>query len=192
MKGIHRILVPCDLKEESKVALHHAAILGSPNAAHIVLLHLIKSADELSKAESEISKYGQAVSNLMNTAPQARNTFNQLFTTYVNKKIVAGNLSNLTKDFMEYVQTRPMSEKMKAKINEHLQNNKEGVTGAFKIWSAIYNLKMDVVKQLDRFAEKSPVKGYLQDGTQTHEGFVSNGLKFVDRMGFSRQNLAGR
>ena len=31
-----------------------------------------------------------------------------------------------------------------------------------------------------------------QDGTETHEGFVSNGLKFVDRMGFSRQNLAGR
>lgn len=146
----------------------------------------------LSKAESEISKYSQAVNNLMNTAPQARNTFNQLFTTYVNKKIVAGNLSNLTKDFMDYVQTRPMSDKMKAKITDHLQANADGVTGAFKIWSAIYNLKMDVVKQLDKVAEKSPVKGYLQDGTQTHEGFVSNGLKFVDRMGFSRQNLAGR
>jgi hypothetical protein len=51
---------------------------------------------------------------------------------------------------------------------------------------------MNVVKQLDQAAEHSPVKGYLQDGTQTQEGFVSQGLKLVDRMGFSRQNLAGR
>ena len=84
-----------------------------------------------------------------------------------------------------------MSDKMKAKILEHLEVNKEGVVGAFKIWVALYNLKMDVVKQLDKAAESSPVKGYLQDGTQTQEGFVANGLKFVDRMGFSRQNLAG-
>jgi hypothetical protein len=56
----------------------------------------------------------------------------------------------------------------------------------------MYNLKMSVVNQLNKAAEVSPVKGYLQDGTETHEGFVSNGLKFVDRMGFSRQNLAGR
>jgi hypothetical protein len=85
-----------------------------------------------------------------------------------------------------------MTDKMKAKIEEHLNVNKQGVLGAFKIWVAIYNLKMDVVKQLDKAAKSSPVKGFLQDGTETQEGFVANGLKFVDRMGFSRQNLAGR
>lgn len=146
----------------------------------------------MSKAESELSRYGPAVRDMMNTAPQARNTFNQLFTTYVNKKIVSGDLANLTKDFLGYVNDRPMSDKMKAKIMEHLEANKDGLAGAFKIWSAIYNLKMDIVKQLDRIAEKSPVKGYLQTGEQTQEGFVSQGLKFVNRMGFSRQNLAGR
>lgn len=143
-------------------------------------------------ARREINQYGPAIKDLMNTAPQARNTFNQLFTTYINKKIVSGNLSNLLKDFMAYVEARPMTEKMKAKILEHLKVNKEGLIGAFQVWIAIYNLKMAVVKQLDQAAENSPVKGYLQDGTETHEGFVSNGLKFVDRMGFSRQNLAGR
>ena len=51
---------------------------------------------------------------------------------------------------------------------------------------------MNVVKQLEQAAKSSPVKGYLQDGTETQEGFVAQGLKFVDRMGFSRQNLAGR
>jgi hypothetical protein len=93
---------------------------------------------------------------------------------------------------MDFVETRPMTEKMKAKISEHLNNNKDAIVGAFTIWIAMYNLKMSVVNQLNKAAEVSPVKGYLQDGTETHEGFVSNGLKFVDRMGFSRQNLAGR
>ena len=143
-------------------------------------------------AERELKQYGPAIRDLMNTAPQARNTFNQLFTTYINKKIVTGNLNNLIRDFIAYVESRPMSEKMKEKIIEHLKVNKEGVLGAFKVWVAIYNLKMNVVKQLDDAAESSPVKGYLQDGTQTQEGFVSQGLKLVDRMGFSRQNLQGR
>jgi len=142
------------------------------------------------EAEQALSKYGNLVADLMNTAPQARNTFNQLFTVYINKRIVSGNLSHLIDGFIDFVQSRPMSDKMKAKILEHLEVNKEGVVGAFKIWVALYNLKMDVVKQLDKAAESSPVKGYLQDGTQTQEGFVANGLKFVDRMGFSRQNLA--
>jgi len=146
----------------------------------------------LTKTKQDISKYGQAVDQLMNSAPQARNTFNQLFTVYINKRIVGGNLNDLLSGFMEFVASRPMTDKMKAKIDEHLQTNTEGLIGAFTIWMDIYNLKMNVVEQLNKAAEASPVKGYLQDGTQTQEGFVSNGLKFVDRMGFSRQNLAGR
>jgi plasmid maintenance system killer protein len=129
---------------------------------------------------------------MMNTAPQARNTFNQLFTVYINKKIVSGDLNNLAGDFMEFVNSRPMTDSMRTKITQHFEQNKAGLIGAFSIWVAIYNLKMDVVNQLNKAAETAPVKGYLQDGTQTQEGFVSHGLKFVDRMGFSRQNLAGR
>jgi hypothetical protein len=144
------------------------------------------------KAKSEIAKYGKSVEQMMNTAPQARNTFNQLFTVYINKKIVSGDLSNLAGDFMEFVNNRPMTDSMRTKITQHFQQNKAGLIGAFTIWVAIYNLKMDVVNQLNKAAETAPVKGYLQDGTQTQEGFVSHGLKFVDRMGFSRQNLAGR
>lgn len=144
------------------------------------------------RANAAIQKYGDAVDQLMSTAPQARNTFNQLFTTYVNKKIVSGDLNDLLPGFLEYVNSRPMTDAMRAKIDNHLQQNMEGVKGAFEIWAAIYALKMSVVEQLNKAAESSPVKGYLQDGTQTQEGFVSHGLKFVDRMGFSRQNLAGR
>ena len=146
----------------------------------------------LNDAKKTISQYGNDVEQLMSTAPQARNTFNQLFTTYINRKIVSGDLSNLVEDFAEFVQSRPMTDSMRQKITTHLQENSKGVMGAFAIWIALYNLKMDIVTQLNKAAEDSPVQGYLQDGTQTQEGFVSQGLKFIDRMGFSRQNLAGR
>jgi hypothetical protein len=141
---------------------------------------------------SAIQKYGKAVDQLMDAAPQARNTFGQLFTTYINKRIVAGNLNDLLTGFIEFYQTRPMTAAMEQKLSEHFQQNEKGLVGAFAIWIALYNLKMDVVKQLNKAAETSPVQGYLQDGTATQEGFVANGLKFVDRMGFSRQNLAAK
>jgi len=146
----------------------------------------------ISAAKNEIAKYGEDVDRLLDTAPQARNTFVQLFTTYINKKIVEGNLSNLVKSFYEYFNSRPMTDPMRKKLTQHFQENQKGVLGAFAIWIALYNLKMSLVTQLNTAAEASPVKGYLQNGQQTQEGFVSQGLKFVDRMGFSRQNLAAR
>ncbi|HBY66825.1 MAG TPA: hypothetical protein DEG69_03035, partial [Flavobacteriaceae bacterium] len=141
------------------------------------------------KAEQEINKYSSAVEGLFQTAPQARNAFNMLFTVFVNKKIVSGNLQNLYNDFITFVENRKMTDSMRNKISIHLNAHKEGVIGAFKIWIALYNLKQNIVDQLDKAAESSPVKGYLDDGTETHEGFVANGLKFVNRMGFSAQNL---
>jgi hypothetical protein len=145
----------------------------------------------VNNAKSAVKQYGNAVKKLMQ-APQARNTFNQLFTTYINKKIVSGDLSNLASDFMDYFESRPMTPSMKQKLSDHINANKAGIEGLFNIWVAVYNLKNQVVEQLAKQAEQSPVKGYLQSGQQSQEGFVSNGLKFVDRMGFSRQNLAGQ
>jgi len=173
-----------NLKNNSDVAIVPAKMPITPK---------LKLDAKLAKnANAAIQKWGPAVDQLFSTAPQARNTFNGLFTTFINKKIVAGDLGNLLPSFMEYVDSRPMTASMKAKIEQHLQDNMNGVKGAFEIWAAIYALKMSIVTQLNKAAESSPVKGYLQDGTQTQEGFVANGLKFVDRMGFSRQNLAGR
>jgi len=173
-----------NLKNNSDVAILPAKMPITPN--------LKINSTLFKKAQATIQKYGEAVEQLMTTAPQARNTFNQLFTTYINKRIVAGDLNDLYAGFIEYVQSRPMTDKMREKINQHLEVNKNGVVGAFTIWVAIYNLKMNIVDQLNKAAMTAPVKGYLDNGTQTQEGFVSHGLKFVDRMGFSRQNLAGR
>ena len=173
-----------NLKNNSDVAIVPSAM---PNTPKIKL-----DAGLVKNVKSAIAKYGADVDQLINSAPQAKNTFNQLFTVYINKKIVSGNLENLVEDFMGFFKTRPMSDDMAYKLSEHFHINQKGIIGAFTIWIALYQLKMSIVNQLNEAAKASPVKGYLQDGSETHEGFVSNGLKFVDRMGFSRQNLAGR
>ena len=113
-------------------------------------------------------------------------------TVYINKKIVSGNLNNLLDDFYKFFETRAMSDNIRAKLTEHFKLNQAGIAGAFSIWIALYNLKMNIITQLDKVAAESPIKGYLADGTQTQEGFVSHGVKLVNRMGFSRQNLSAR
>lgn len=173
------------IKNTSNVAVVPSAM---PNAPKLKI-----NTQQVQRCKQAIQKYGPAVDQLMQAPTGTKSVMNSnLFTVYINRKIVSGDLNNLLKDFMAFFNTRPMSEAMKAKVTEHLQANKEGIAGAFLIWSEIYKLKMSIVSQLDNASRQSPVKGYLQDGTETHEGFVANGLKFVDRMGFSRQNLAAR
>jgi|TARA_R110002167_G_scaffold102532_1_gene265930 hypothetical protein len=172
------------LKQNSEVAIVPSKMPITPN--------LKLNSDLKKKAEAEINQNGAKVKALFQTAPQARNGFNMLFTVFVNKKIVSGDLKNLYNDFIEFVTHRKMTDSMRNKLMMHFEAHKEGIIGAFKIWIALYNLKQNVVEQLDNAAKSSPVKGFLDDGTETHEGFVANGLKFVNRMGFARQNLAAR
>jgi hypothetical protein len=173
-----------NLKNNSNVAIVPAAMPIVPD------LKIAKTA--FTRAQQAVRKYGPAVDQLMNNAPQSRSQFNMLFTVYINKKIVSGNLSNMVNDFYKFFETRKMTDSMRAKLSEYLKQNSAGVQSIFALWIELYNLKMEVVGQLDKAAESSPIKGYLQDGTQTQEGFVSQGIKLVNRMGFSRQNLAGR
>jgi hypothetical protein len=172
------------LKNNSDVAIVPSAMPTTPKVTLDKTL--------VSNVKSAISKNGPAAEKLLTTAPQARNTFNQLFTTFINKQIVAGDVSNMSEKFMDYFESRPMTPAMKKKLTDHLNANKAGIVGLFTIWAAVYALKQNVVDQLAAAAEQSPVKGYLQSGKQSQEGFVSQGLKFVDRMGFSAQNLAGQ
>jgi hypothetical protein len=138
-----------ELQNNSNVAIIPSAMPSSPT---------IKLDGNLVKdVQSSISKYGSAVDQLMDTSPQARNTFNQLFTTYINKRIVSGDLTNLVNGFTKYFQSRPMSDYMAFKISDHLQQNKNGLIGAFTIWVAIYKLKMSIVDQLNQAAKRDDV-----------------------------------
>jgi len=160
---------------------------------------------DVNKVQQVISKNASAVNQwILQAPPGVKTVFPLMCTVFINSKIVAGNLDNMVGDFMKFAENRKMSDPVRAKllgymdpatgkpVPGHFQNNTAGITGAFEIWIALYNLKMKVVPQLDKAAEQSPVKGYLADGTQTQEGFVGQGVKLINRMGFSRQNLAGR
>ncbi len=188
------------LKNNSDVAIVPAKMPITPK--------LKINADLVRAAKQSVRENGRAIDDFFARAPQAKGPFIMLFTTYINKRIVSGNLNNLVDGFLEYIGTRNMSEALRGKLlgyntvdpktNKevhtpgYLDGNKPTLKALFQTWINIYNLKMSIVEQLNTAAESSPVRGFLQDGTQTQEGFVSNGLKFVDRMGFSRQNLAGQ
>lgn len=173
------------LKNSSNVAIVPSALPNPPN--------LKINQNLVNKVQSSINNYGQNVDTLMVAPTGTKSVFNSnLFTVYLNKKVVSGNLNNLMRDFISFVKSRPMNENVRLKILDHLKANKQGLAGAFIIWTEMYKLKMSVIKQLDKAAKSSPVKGYLESGQETQEGFVSSGFKFVDRLGFSRQNLAAR
>lgn len=172
------------LKNNSPVAIIPSSM---PVAPRIVIPEGL-----LARAQQLASRYGDTIERFMSSAPQARNTFNNLFTTYINNKIVSGDLKNLVRDFSAWVASRSMTASMRAKIDNYLKQNAGAVRAVFQMWAALYNLKTSVVRQLDRASRTSPVKGYLSSGQQSQEGFVSSGLKFVNRLGFSRQNLAAR
>lgn len=162
----------------------------------------------LNNALNSERQYGDVLDKFFSTPPQAINAFTNLFTGYINKKVKKRNLSNLVYDFFEFVKTEPMTDSMRKKllgydtvdpntnkkihVPGYLDGNRDAIAKIFKIWIDVYNLKQSLVPQLQAAAEKSPIQGYLDDGLRSQEGFVSNDLKYVDRFGFSAQNLAGR
>ena len=143
-------------------------------------------------ANTSIANYSAMADDVLNNAPQARNAFVGLFTVYINKRIVSGNLNGMGTDFLKFVSERPLTEAMKKKLIDYITIKKEEIKAMFQIWVDLYKLKTSIVTQLQTQSETGPIKGYLSDKTQSQEGFVFNGLKFIDRMGFSRQNLSGQ
>lgn len=158
----------------------------------------------VNKANQSIQRYGDELDKFFANPPQAVSAFTNHFTSYINKRIRERNLEKLTDGFFDYIANSPMTDSMRKKllgytdpetkkhVPGYLDGNKKTIEHIFEIWIDIYNLKMDIVPQLDKAAEEAPVQGYLNTGERSQEGFVSQGLKFINRMGFSAQNLSGR
>jgi hypothetical protein len=172
------------LENNSGVAIINSAMPVVPKIGYDQAL--------IDAANTSIANYGAWADDVLDNAPQARSAFSALFTVYINKRIVAGNLNQMGTDFLKFVNERPLTESMRKKLNDYITLKKEEIKGMFQIWVDLYKLKEAVVVQLQAQAETGPVKGYLDNKTQAQEGFVFNGLKFVSRLGFSRQNLSGQ
>jgi nucleotide-binding universal stress UspA family protein len=84
-----KILVPCDLKEESFVALHHAAHIAQLSNAEIALLHLEFSDRALEASKQELDAWAVRLSD----------TFKGQITTHVRKGGVVGEIPAFAKEY---------------------------------------------------------------------------------------------
>jgi hypothetical protein len=112
-------------------------------------------------------------------------TLPALMKTYINSRVRSGSYDNLVRDFGRYIEQR---EPTKApRIFEWATENKQAVAALFQTFLEISALKNSIVRQLD--SQAHDVQASIND-EPGHEGYVGQGLKFVDRMRFSQANFA--
>jgi nucleotide-binding universal stress UspA family protein len=86
---LKKILVPCDLKEESFVALHHAAHIAKRSGAEIALLHLEFTDRAMESSKAALDAWGQRL----------KETFDGVITTHVRKGGVVGEIPAFAKEY---------------------------------------------------------------------------------------------
>jgi nucleotide-binding universal stress UspA family protein len=142
----------------------------------------------LQDAERLTQQYGAAIDQLFNPAElrQRRITnLPQLMKQYINSRVRSGSYDNLIAGFGQWIQQR---EPAKApRIFEWATENKQAVAAVFQAFLELSSLKNDLVRQLD--AQAQDVQASIND-EPGHEGYVGQGMKFVDRMRFSSANFA--
>ena len=109
----------------------------------------------------------------------------QLMKTYINSRVREGSFDNLVAGFGPWVQDK---EPAKApRIFEWATENKAAVAAVFRAFLDLSSLKNELVRQLDAQAHDVQASINNEPG---HEGYVGQGMKFVDRMRFSQANFA--
>ena len=162
-----------------------------------------------SVAESTISD-DSAIKKFITGAPESATNFANRFTTYVNGLINVGKLDLKTLDsgFDAAYKLRLDSELAKPKLPisrrkyealiDYYEKNRSIISKIWDNWIKVYRYKMSLIPSLEKAAQQSPLQGYLRsttpggEMTASQEGFVSGGIKIVDRLGFSRQNAQAR
>ena len=135
-----------------------------------------------------MSSAGPSIDRLFDPAElRARKITNlpQLMKQYINTRVRAGSYDNLVAGFGPWVQQK---EPAKApRIFEWANENKSAVAAVFDAFLTVSSLKNDIVRQLD--SQAHDVQASIND-EPGHEGYVGQGMKFVDRMRFSAANFA--
>ena len=121
----------------------------------------------------------------------------EVYYAYMNSKVDTG-LTNLGKDFLEWVEARPqLSGAAKKKIKEYITDNKQGHDALWEVVAKIQQVKDDVIRQLDN-QPGADVKQKMSSNAESvegGEGYVlapkdGNLIKFVPRQTFSKFNRA--
>jgi hypothetical protein len=149
----------------------------------------IKLKDRVVKdVERIIAQYGSAIDRLFSPAELRDRRiadFPQLIKQYLNSRVRARDYSNLVAGFGDWVQQRAPAKA--PRIFQWATENKSAVAAVFQAFLEISALKNDLVRQLD--SQGQDVQASVDD-EPGHEGYVGQGMKFVDRMRFSAANFA--
>jgi hypothetical protein len=146
------------------------------------------NASTVEDANRLLTQYGAAMDRLFDPSELRErkiSNFPALIKTYINSRVRSGSYDNLVSGFGSWIQQR---EPAKApRIFEWATENKAAVAALFQAFIEISSLKNQLVRQLD--AQGQDVQASIND-EPGHEGYVGQGMKFVDRMRFSAANFA--
>lgn len=138
--------------------------------------------------EKIVNQYGRDIDRLFDPV-ELRNRritdMPMLIKQYINSRVRSGSYDNLIGGFGQWVQQK--SPAKAPRIFEWATENKQGVAALFQAFLDLSSLKNDLVRQLD--AQGHDVQASVND-EPGHEGYVGQGMKFVDRMRFSQANFA--
>jgi len=135
-----------------------------------------------------IAQQGAAINRLFDPAELRNRKISDLpalMKNYINTRVRSGSYDNLVQNFGDYVLQK--SPNKAPRIFEWATENKQAVAALFEAFLHISALKNHLVRQLD--SQSQAVQASI-NGEPGHEGYVGQGLKFVDRMRFSQANFA--
>jgi hypothetical protein len=135
-----------------------------------------------------IAQHGAAIDQLFNPQELRDRRITdlpQLIKQYMNSRVRSGSYDDLIAGFGTWVQQQAPAKA--PRIFEWATQNKTAMAAVFEAFLAVSQLKNDLVRQLD--AQAQDVSASVND-EPGHEGYVGQGMKFVDRMRFSAANFA--
>ena len=116
-------------------------------------------------------------------------SFKQALYKYVNNMTKARKLDNLVGDWGQWLANEKMSEPMRERMANHVNNNADGMKALFTVITNLMAVKNDIIGQLD--SAEADVEAYTA-GERGGEGYVigQGDSKLVNRSGFSAANMS--
>ena len=144
---------------------------------------------KLDQIESTVKSNQRAIDNFfqpMTLREKQLSDLPQLMKQFANFKVREGNFNNMAGNFANWAVTKvskPKGDRLVAYVSE----NMKVVELIFKVFNAIAVIKTQIVRSLDK--QGGGISATI-DGESGHEGYVAGGLKYVDRLRFSKSNFA--
>ena len=145
--------------------------------------------DKLDQIESKILSNSRAIDRFFMPGKLRElqlSDLPQLMKQFANFKVREGNFNNMANSFANWAITK-VSQGKGERLANYVGENIKVVELIFNIFNAIAVIKTQIVRALDQ--QGGGISATI-DGESGHEGYVAGGLKYVDRLRFSKSNFA--